>query len=230
MTNFSSPTPKLYSHQDKLKMTYCTEEIKRIKSNVAKQEKQIQDLKETVTSLTEKIQEAERSIPPSITHEASQLSAGCSSFFSYSILIPKTNEEDPITIIGSYTITNTGTAALHEPVICLEISPSAACNLTGKINYRPVSQTEQYIISDDYLTWEFTEGSSLQEARKSGLYWLKPASNVQLEINQSLSFSPLELQISKKHVEDEITVRGYVICREIPEGQAAINSISCKLS
>ncbi|KMJ55228.1 hypothetical protein AB685_28340 [Bacillus sp. LL01] len=218
--------------QTQQKLLYYRSELNKLRTTIDRQEKKIKEQSESIHSLITKVYEQPDQIiqPTEETIEDSVL-LQCDCYFSYTLVIPKQDDDEPITMIGDFIIRNTGSIPLQEPVICIEYNHPKLANLSGKIKYGPTTLTDQYIVTDEIQQepWEFVEGTTLKEAKKAGLFSLKPVNRTSIRANETLSFSHFEIQIPPDIDESEVVVQGYMACKEFPEGIPSLNKMICNL-
>ncbi|WP_368503816.1 hypothetical protein AB3N04_16895 [Alkalihalophilus sp. As8PL] len=218
--------------QTQQKLLYYRSELSKLRTTIDRQEKKIKEQSESIHSLITKVHEQPDQIiqPTEETIEDTAL-LQCDCYFSYTLVIPKQDDDEPIAMIGDFIIRNTGSTPVHDPVICIKFNHPKLANLSGKIKYGPSTLTDQYIVTDEdqQETWEFVEGTTLKEAKRTGLFSLQPVNRPSLLTNETLSFSHFEIQIPTDIDESEVIVQGYLACKEFPEGVASLNKMICNL-
>ena len=159
----------------------------------------------------------ERNDPPSIIK--------IQSLFTYSLIIP-TEHDDDILVIGDFTITNTGTEPLHDPIICFRITPKGSGQLNGKIATVPMTTREDFVYADaPAIEWIFAHKTWKEQIRKKGEYWIKPVNATELNAGEQLQFRSFEVQVLKQSNKNSLVVDAFVYCQEIPDGTPAMNKI-----
>jgi hypothetical protein len=227
-----SKNPSAVNIQTQQKLLYYRSELSKLRTTIEKQEKKIKEQDESIHSLITKVNEQSDHIDhPLQEKDDTFIPLQCDCYFSYTLVIPKQADDEPITIIGDFIIRNTGSTPLHDPVICIEFNHPKLANLSGKIKYGPSTLTDQYIVTDEIQqeSWEFVEGTTLKDAKKSGLFSLQPLNRTPLRTNETLSFSHFEIQIPTDIDKSEVVVQGYMACKEFPEGVASLNKMTCNL-
>ncbi|MCM3089949.1 MULTISPECIES: hypothetical protein [unclassified Cytobacillus] len=145
-------------------------------------------------------------------------------WFSYSIMLPeKEEDEEDIMAVGNLNISNIGTAALNNPLICLRTKPSENVRLGGKIG--SVNHTALMIDGSNTEAWVYIDDDWKEKALSSGEHWLKPSKSKALEQGTNLNFG-YELQVSSKKKDRFVLVEGFFYCDEQKDGISALNSIS----
>ncbi|GAF66853.1 hypothetical protein BTS2_3758 [Bacillus sp. TS-2] len=211
--------------QYKQKILHYRSELKKLTSTIEKKDKILQEQKDTITFLKEKLSEAPQEHLIQSSHSQTLTELSISSFFSYSIMIPK--DDDQISVKGHFIIKNKGMLPVHEPLICLVVNQPQAIHLSGKINHPKQRKLNDYLVDNEelYQSWDFIENHSLKEARKSGKYWLKPTDFPVLNANDVLSFSDFELEIRRQKEGVTFSIDGFIYGQEIPDGLSADNQI-----
>src|SRR5688500_8642665 len=106
------PQSKNYSAVDiqtQQKILYYRSELSKLKTIIDRQEKKIKEQNESIYSLITRVNDQPDQIEQP-TNEIIDDSASlhCDCHFSYTLVIPKPADDEPITIIGDFIIRNTG--------------------------------------------------------------------------------------------------------------------------
>ncbi|WP_453990422.1 hypothetical protein [Bacillus nitroreducens] len=160
---------------------------------------------------------------------------GLQSYFNYSFLYTPQEEivdelieivdDHNITIIGDMVLDNYGTADLHQPIICIKITPTNAGHLSGKIatNRLQLDDVSNANLPQD--EWKFVHDDWKERIKKSGEYWIKPSNSSIIQPKQKLTFSNFEFTLSSQMKHTSILIEAFSYCREFPNGIPALNKI-----
>lgn len=144
-------------------------------------------------------------------------------WFSYSVLLPeRTEDENEMTVMGNFTIKNTGNTPLHHPYICLRIKPRQSIRLGGKIG--ALTHTALMIDGTNAGGWQYIHENWKQRVMESGEHWLKPNGIDTIMPNETITFSH-EGQISLHREEKHAAIEGFFYSDEFKDGLPALNSI-----
>ncbi|OEH91594.1 hypothetical protein [Bacillus solimangrovi] len=146
------------------------------------------------------------------------------SMFQYSVILPSSDEHLHNTfVIGNFQIHNTGAETMNNPLICLEISPSQHSSISGKISYGKGNSDEDSLYGSNE-EWKYLEYDWRKKGSKRGEHWLKPLHADNIAPGETLTFSNFQLKFSEK-AEGELSLAGFVYCKEDSKGRASKNRI-----
>lgn len=223
--------------KEKLRNKYLQEKLREAQQeNMEKYQKEIYDLKNKVlelevaveeeknntNDLQKKLLQAKKFLKEDIIEVPKQVNFF--SHFQYTVLMPNEKEEDnTISIIGNFIISNVGTLPITNIIICFKVHPISSTTLSGQIamnnqNYRTSnedSRTEEWVYA--LKDWK-------QKIKKEGEYWIRPTLSFDLSPDSTLTFPNFTVSINAPR-ENKSFVEAFVYCKEWQEGKQATNSI-----
>ncbi|WP_147675198.1 hypothetical protein [Numidum massiliense] len=134
-------------------------------------------------------------------------------FFDYNVFVTDASENEYL-ILGNLYIKNSGTIDLHDPVICLLVSPPDNAQLGGQILPPNIVATTGVHDGDGVTGWQFLDEDWFKQAKTRGEYWLKPTRATQIPPQQSEAVRNFQFAISKPAEGGAVTIRGMVYFRE----------------
>ncbi|WP_191562283.1 hypothetical protein [Metabacillus idriensis] len=195
-------------------------EVFQLEKKVLKLEVALEEEKKRTTELRKKMLLQEEQAKPAVIEPLFQLGA----HFQASIFLPQT-EDDSLSVFGDFIIKNTGNQPLHQPMICIQISPRLFGSLSGKIiMQRKMDDTKIY---EDAANnhWKYVYEDWRERIRSENRYWLQPLNESEVKPNELLVFSGFEISFPKPD-NRPIQVKGFVYSKELPKGVPALNHIS----
>ncbi|MBB5323364.1 hypothetical protein HNQ34_000441 [Anoxybacillus tepidamans] len=144
------------------------------------------------------------------------------SYFTYSLLLPKTAERKG-TVIGNFVIHNAGAVPLENPFICLKVAPKERAMLSAKLG-----EDVQYDRRLNPLvmeSWQYMNEDANKIVEDKGEFWLKPVHISQIEPKQKLSFSNFQLKFDIREEQTTYKVEGFFYCKQFTNGIRALNNI-----
>ncbi|MDG5789505.1 hypothetical protein QA612_18765 [Evansella sp. AB-P1] len=147
------------------------------------------------------------------------------SFFNFSTILPDmTDEEQELLILGNFIIKNNGNMPLHHPFICIKITPTNSAYLSGKIALKNMELNNELDLNEEQ--WSYMHKDWKDKVRSDGLHWLKPMHCEQLNPNEALTFSNLNVRIKNKEENTKVIIEGYIFSDELRKGLRSLNNIS----
>ncbi|WP_042357258.1 hypothetical protein [Bacillus rubiinfantis] len=146
------------------------------------------------------------------------------SWFSYTVVLPGIDEDDQeVMIMGNYIIKNSGNGNLHNPIICIKITPHHDVHLGGKIG--SPTHTALAIDGSNSGAWEYIDDNWKESALETGEHWLRPKGVQELASNHSIAFAH-EIRFPLQKKEKYVNIDGFIYFDELKDGSPALNKIS----
>ncbi|USK34855.1 hypothetical protein LIT25_05755 [Bacillus sp. F19] len=205
----------LHTHTDQFE-----KEVFKLEKKVLTLEVALEEEKKRTADLRKKILMQEDQAKPAVIEPVVQASA----HFQASILLPQ-GEDDNLTVFGDFILKNTGNQPLHQPIICIQITPLLFGSLSGKIILqRKMDDTKIY---EDAANnhWKHVHENWRERIRSDNQYWLQPLIDAPIKPNDHLVFSSFEISFPKPDSRP-ITVNGFVYTKELQRGVPSLNKIS----
>ncbi|MBM7702537.1 IMCp domain-containing protein [Metabacillus iocasae] len=152
-------------------------------------------------------------------------------YFTYSI-VNSSSEDDEMIIVGNAMLKNQTTASLHEPTICLKISPPLSGQLSGKIMEQNelAAKASEFQLQVSPSNWRYSIANWTEKVRSDGEYWLTPVKATSIPANSFLSFDSFQISIPLTKDLSSFMVEGYVYTKEWKEGIPFLNKIMINFS
>jgi hypothetical protein len=220
--------------KEKLRNKYLQEKLHHAESiNIEQYEKKIAQLENQLLSSEVALEEAHHQISnlKKSLYTDKQDKKSISSIvklqavFNYSLILPQTNDEEDIVIIGDFIVSNIGTEPLQDMIMCIRITPKETGKLSGKITTKPLKEENVFISNQSTIEWIFVYENWREKIKNDGEYWIKPAQKRTLMPNEELRFSNFDIRIEKTKKINSTVIDGFVYCKEIPNGVPSLNSI-----
>ncbi|MGN7179000.1 hypothetical protein BK139_01835 [Paenibacillus sp. FSL R5-0490] len=152
-----------------------------------------------------------------------QVKAEGEAYFNYTIRPHSSNEK--YTLITDLVIKNTGTAALHNPIVCLRVNPPAQVEIGGQI--LPPEMVEVLAVqgTEGALGWQYANDDWLQEGYEKGEFWIRPINTLSINPEENDGIYQFHLNFDKLE-KGTCTVEAFVYFREQDVTFKAMNDIS----
>ncbi|OEH92511.1 hypothetical protein [Bacillus solimangrovi] len=144
-------------------------------------------------------------------------------YFNYSLTMPKRTATNKALVLGSFIIKNIGESPLHNPFICIKITPYEHIPFTAKIGTQEIVDTSMRSISSE--TWDYLNEEAKDKGIDSGEYWLKPVVTQKVDVGNSISLLNFQIPLDFEHVDKQFKVVGFIYGDEIQQGVRSLNSI-----
>ncbi|WP_010283309.1 hypothetical protein [Bacillus timonensis] len=236
--------------KEKLRNHYLQEKLYEVENtNLESYEKEIADLKmkllanevaleeekNRVKIMQEKIIQSTQLAKQEEKVEPERL-LGLNSFFNYSVIytpeedmIEEENHYHHISILGDYLLENFGTAPLHQPIVCIRLSPRNGGYLSGKIATNSILTESQSDGNVPQEEWQYVHEDWKERIKKKGEYWIKPAKAAILQPKEKIHFSNFELTLIKPKEQTSVIIEAFSYCKEFPNGIPSLNKIILNL-
>lgn len=208
---------KLYTIEDQQIETY-QKEIYKLKEKIMQLEVELEEEKQRSSQLQQKVVSS-KPLVEEPRQNTLETFPRIQAHFAYSTLLPNT-EEDDITIIGDFIIKNTGTAPLHDIIVCVKLTPIDAGTLSGKIGTK-----KSHNFVDTEIDWVFLHENWKEKIKDNGEYWIKYADIDPLEPNETIIFPQFDITLMKNEESQSVVVDGFVYSKELPKGSFSLNKI-----
>ncbi|WP_345242939.1 hypothetical protein [Pontibacillus salipaludis] len=148
-------------------------------------------------------------------------------YFSYTIKIPKHNEDHTVHIFGSFIIKNIGSASLKKPYICIKFSDITKVSLAAKISSE--DHIDQEFSPVPTQTWNFISKDLEKRVESDGEYWLTPINVGDIPPQKNLSFANFHAWLDCSEFEGTLKMEGYVYGEGAESGIPSLNKINVSL-
>ncbi|URM31458.1 hypothetical protein LLY41_13565 [Cytobacillus firmus] len=152
-----------------------------------------------------------------------QVKAEGEAYFNYTIRPHSNNEK--YTLITDLVIKNTGTAELHNPIVCLRVDPPAQIEIGGQI--LPPEMVEVLAVqgTEGAQGWQYANDEWLQEGYEKGEFWIRPIDTLSIDPEEFNGIYQFHLNFDKLE-KGTCTVEAFVYFREQNVTFKAMNDIS----
>ncbi|WP_110113399.1 hypothetical protein [Bacillus sp. CGMCC 1.16541] len=152
-------------------------------------------------------------------------------YFTYSLVTPSSEDEEMM-IVGNVIMKNQTTITLHEPVICLKISPPSIGQLSGKIaeQSESVAKSSKFPLQASPSKWRYSIPDWAEKIRTNGEHWLTPIKETHLQANSLLSFDSFQISVPVNEESSSFMLEGYAYTNEWKEGIPFLNKIIINFS
>lgn len=150
-------------------------------------------------------------LPPTQLEQDMRTSAEV--FFDYT-LIHSDSAEKPYLLIGTLQVKNTGQAVLHNPIVCLRVSPVDSIKMGGQVLPPKLVETMAVQGTTGMKGWRYLEDDWFAQAMERGEYWIAPIQPVSIPPQSTEAFQNFQISFMKQEAGKGIVVEGVVLCNE----------------
>lgn len=164
----------------------------------------------------EKFENLRRRTPP---HHAE-------AWFRYTVVLPQ-REGEPVLVVGSFDVKNTGSESLHDPVVLLRMTPPNTGTFSTRVlDPQWLTVKGVYTARGTPTGWVYVHEDWQERARSDGEYWIRLQGAPPLEPGGWLRVDALQWQLPHQTPGFEARLEGFVYFQEKRDGIAAGNSIA----
>ena len=225
---------KLFEAQNTNLESY-EKEISSLQMKLLASEVELEEEKKRVKLIQEKLIQSTQ-IEKQVIEAKPEPLLGLQSYFNYSFLYTPEEERmeeetgyHDISIIGDCLIENYGTADLHQPIICIRITPHTAGHVSGKIATNRLGLNDEADDNSRQEEWHFVHDDWKERIKKNGEYWIKPQKTSIIQPKSKLTFSNFELTLRSPLEHKSIILEAFAYCKEFPNGIPSLNKIIINL-